>query len=118
MTHAPTQDARQPTAFLSRVLVLLALVLFGLPQGHADGIAGTSGVVVQDKVEQAEGILSVQRHSLRGENQSDDPLEATSLEAAALTAHPIPAKIPAALHPAPNPAAIRILPPVRGPPAA
>lgn len=118
MTHAPTRDARHPTAFLSRVLVLLALVLFGLPQTHADGIAGASGSVVQNKGEQAEGILSVQRHLLRGEHQSDDPPEAMSPEASAHTALPFPAQIPAALHPALNPVTFRILPPVRGPPEA
>lgn len=57
----------RPRAALSRLLVLLALMLFGLLQSHADGTLARAGPVAQSKVEQAQGILSVQRHLLRAQ---------------------------------------------------
>ena len=44
MTNASTHDVRRPGAILSRLLVVLALVLFGLPQGHVDGMAANAGL--------------------------------------------------------------------------
>jgi hypothetical protein len=99
--------------------VLLALVLFGVPQSHADGTLAHAGPVAQSKVEQAQGILSVQRHLLRAQLPDDDSPDMVAPGAAAQTRQLLFA---ATMSPAPHlsllPVAIHILPPVLGPPAA
>jgi len=118
MTNASTHDVRKPAAILSRLLVVLALVLFGLPQGHADGIAKNTGPAAQSTVEQALGIHSAQRHLLRAllpDNSSPDAVVPGAVVLA------WPSRSAATISPAPHqsllPIANRILPPVRGPPA-
>lgn len=119
MTNASTHDVRRPGAILSRLLVVLALVLFGLPQGHADGMAAHAGPAAQSQVEQAQGILSVQRHLLRAQltdNASPDGFVPGGV------VQTLPSRTVATIPPAPHqsllPITIRILPPVRGPPEA
>jgi hypothetical protein len=108
-----------PPAILSRLLVLLALVLFGVPQSPADGTPAPAGPVAQSQAEQAQGNLAVQRHFLRAQLHEDDSPDTVAPGAANQTRQHLFA---AALSPAPHwsrlPVAIRILPPVRGPPAA
>lgn len=117
MTNASTHDARRPGAILSRLLVVLALVLFGLPQAHADGMAN-AGPAAQSQIEQALGIPSAQRHLLRAQLPDDTSPDAVVPGAAV---QPWPSRTAATRSPAPHqsflPIAVRILPPVRGPPA-
>lgn len=119
MTSASTHNVRRPGAILSRLLLVLALVLFGLPQGHADGIATSAGPTAQSTVEQALGIPSAQRHLLRAQlpdNASPDGVVPGGVF------QTWPSGTVAMISPAPHqpllPIAIHILPPVRGPPAA
>ena len=118
MTNASTHDVRKPAAILSRLLVVLALVLFGLPQGHADGMAANAGPTAQSQIEQALGIPSAQRHLLRAQLPDDTSPDAVVPGAVVLT---WPSRTAVTVSPAPHqslrPIAIRILPPVRGPPA-
>ncbi|MBS0125029.1 hypothetical protein KB874_13095 [Aestuariicoccus sp. KMU-90] len=110
---------RRPGAILSRLLIVLALVLFGLPQGYADRMATNPGPAAQVTVEQAVGIPSAQRHLLRAQVPDDTSSHAV-LPGAAVQSWP--SLSAATISPAPHqsllPIAIRILPPVRGPPAA
>lgn len=116
MTNAPARNVRSPGAILLRLLVVLALVLFGLPQGH--GMAANAGPAAQAQVEQALGIPSAQRHLLRAQLPSDTSPDAVVPGAAVQAwASRIAATISPAPHPSLLPIANRILPPVRGPPA-
>ena len=118
MTNASTHDVRRPGAILSRLLVVLALVLFGLPQSNADRMATNPGPAAQGTVEQAVGIPSAQRHLLRAQLHDDtspnavvpDAADRAWLSRTAATISTVP-------HQSLLPIAIRILPPVRGPPA-
>lgn len=118
MTNGSTHNVRPPGAILSRLLVVLALVLFGLPQGHADGMAANAGPAAQSTAEQALGIPSASRHLLRAQLPDDTSPDAVVPGA---TVQPWPSRTAATISPAPHqsllPIAIRILPPVRGPPA-
>lgn len=118
MTNASTQDVRIPVAILSRLLVVLTLVLFGLPQGHADGMAANAGPAAQSQVEQALCIPSAQRHLLRAQLLDDTSPDAVAPDAAVPA---WPSRTAATILPVPHqfllPIATRILPPVRGPPA-
>jgi len=118
MTSASTHEVRRPGAILPRLLLVLALVLFGLPQGHADGMAANAGPAAQTHVEQALGIPSAQRPLLRAQLPDDTSPDAV-VPGAAVQAWP--SRTAATMSPAPHqsllPIAIRILPPVRGPPA-
>jgi hypothetical protein len=109
---------RRPGAILSRLLVVLALALFGLPQGHADGMAANAGPAAQSQIEQALGIPSAQRHLLRAQLPDDMSPDAVVPGTAVQV---WPTRTAATISPAPHqsllPIAIRILPPVRGPPA-
>jgi len=108
-----------PRAILTRLLVALALVLFGVPQSHADGTLAHAGPVAQSKVEQAQGILSVQRHLLRAQLPDDDsPDMVAHWVGNQDQQHLHAAAISPASHLSLLPVAIRILPPVRGPPEA
>ena len=113
------QGAMGPRAILSRLLVVLALVLFGLPQGHADGMAANAGPTAQSQIEQAMGIPSTQRPLLRTQLPDDMSPEAVVPGAAipAWTSRSATTLSPASLLSF-LPTEIRILPPVRGPPAA
>ena len=118
MTNASTHDVRRPGAILSRLLVVLALVLFGLPQAHADGMAANAGPAAQSQVEQPLGIPSAQRHLPRAQLLDDTSPDAV-VPGAAVPGWP--SRTVATMSPAPHqsllPIANRLLPPVRGPPA-
>ncbi len=119
MTRASRHYAGRPGAILSRLLVVLALVLFGVPQGHADGTVANAGPVAQSQIEQAQGILSVQRHLLRAQLPHDDsPDMVAPVAGDQARQHLDAAVISPASHLSLLPVAIRILPPVRGPPEA
>lgn len=108
-----------PRAILSRLLVALALVLFGLPQGHADGMAANAGPAAQSQIEQALAIPSVQRHLLRAQLPDNDLPDMVAPGAGDETRQLLfAAAIPPAPHLSLVPVASRILPPVRGPPGA
>lgn len=118
MTTASAHDLRRPGAILSRLLVVLAVLLFALPQVHADKVATKPGPAAQDTVEQVVAISSAQRHLLRAQVQDDRPSDAV-LPGAAPQSRPF--RTVAATSPAPQqsllPISIHIMPPVRGPPA-
>lgn len=119
MTNASAHDVRRPGAILSRLLVGLALVLFGLPQGYADGIATHAGPAAKSTVEQAQGIPSVQRHLLRA--QLPDTASPDGVLPGGFV-QTWPSRYSATISPAAHqssllPIANSILPPVRGPPA-
>ena len=124
MTHAPWQgEAEQrvasPPAILSRLLVLLALVLFGVPQSPADGTLAPAGPVAQSQAEQAQGILAVQRHFLRAQLPGDHSWDTATPGDTTEARQPL---VAATRSPAPHVSlarfTIHVLPPVRGPPAA
>ncbi len=118
MTHTPTHDAGHPGGIISRLLVVLALVLFGLPQAQADGMVANTGPAAQSTVEQALGIPSASRHLLRAQLPDDTSPDAVVPGAAV---QPWASRTAATISPAPHqsllPDSIRILPPVRAPPA-
>lgn len=118
MRHAPRPGSPSPAATLSRLLVVLALALFGPPQGQANGAAAEGGPAARSQIEQVQGIPSVQRHLLRAQLPDDASPDALVPGVALRAAPPSPTGIVAAPHPARVTVAIGILPPVRGPPAA
>lgn len=119
MTRAPTHDAGRSGAILSRLLVVLALVLFVLPQGHAGGLAATADPAAQGTVERTLSLPSAQRLMPRAQLANDSAPDAVVPDAAGPA---WPSRTAATISPAPHqsflPVGIRILPPVRGPPAA
>lgn len=118
MTSASAHDVRRPAAILSRLLVVLALVLFGLPQGYAEGMSANGGPTARSQVDQALGIPSTQRHLLRAPVPNDTSPDAVVPGAAVQAwSSRTAATISSASHQFLLPIAIRILPPVRGPPA-
>lgn len=65
-----------------RLAVVLALVLFGLPQNSAAGLPGSADPAAQFDGGQSEGILTVQRHLVRalvGDEPSADMVEPRSV---------------------------------------
>ena len=118
MTHGSTHDGRRTAAILSRLLVVLALLLFALPQGQAEGVATSAGPAAQSEAERAHSVVPVQRHLLRAQLPGPSSPDAVEPDAAAVVVHLSPAGILPAPHSSFLPIAIRILPPVRGPPAA
>lgn len=116
MTQAPLHDGRWTPAILSRLLVVLGLLLFGLPPGHGDQIGTNHGPAAQSQVEQAQGILSVQRHLIREQLPADDLPDAVVAAAVQVWSSRTAVTISAPHLPL-LPISNRILPPVRGPPA-
>jgi hypothetical protein len=102
---------------VSRLFVLLALVLFGVPQGHSEGTPANAGPAAHSKVEQAQAIISAQRLVLRAQIV-DDHLPDTATPGR--ITQPRQPRVATTMSYAPHPSfpslAIRILPPVRGPP--
>ncbi len=117
MTRAPRHRRLRPRAVISRLLVVLAFLLSGGPQGPVDGVVAQAGPVAQSLSEQAQGILTGQRHLLRAHLPQDDtPETATPGEPAEPRQPVVAATLSPAAHPSLLAVAIRILPPVRGPP--
>jgi len=124
MTHASWhgeagQGVIGPRAIVLRLIVALALVLFGAPQSHTDRMLAHAGPVAESVVEQAKAVLSVQRHLLRAEIPNGDAPDVVArstgdhirqrLFAASMSTASKLSFLPLAFH---------ILPPVRGPPVA
>lgn len=103
-------------AILSRVLVVLALVLFGTPQSLADEKVAHAGPAAESHLQQAVGILTVQRHLLRAPFFDDTLQDLTMPGAIVQVRQPLcTAMAPASLPPHVQ-FAIFILRTVRGPP--
>ncbi len=119
MTKSPTPRHTTARALLSRLLLLLALMLFGVPQSHADGTLAHADPTAHSKVEQSQGILIGQRHLLRAQLLVD---ASPDTMAPGVAVQALQRSYGAAMSPARHlsllSVAIRILPPVRGPPAA
>jgi len=124
MTHAlwhneAGQGVIGPRATVLRVIIALALMLFGAPQIHTDRTLAHAGPVAESIVGQTKAALSVQRHLLRAQFPDGDTpdMEAPGtadrnwqiLVAAAIVHAPQTYVLAVAFH---------ILPPVRGPPVA
>ncbi len=118
MTLRPRQPERGPGALLSRLIVVLTLILFGAPQSHAGGTVAHGGPVAQSQNEQAQGILSVQRHLLRAQLHDDTSSNAVEPGRALDAGYQSPAEASLETCFSLVSIAVRILPPVRGPPAA
>jgi hypothetical protein len=117
MTRALTHRKTTLRATVSRLLVALVLVLFGAPQSFADETMTHAGPAAESQIQQSDGILTVQRHLLRGPLSEDTPQDLTMPGASIPVRSPrITAIAPASLLSF-VPLAISILPPVRGPPA-
>lgn len=118
MTHAPAHAVTRAGAILSRLLIVLALVLFGVPQNRADDVVN-AGPAAQSKVEQADAILTAQRNLLRAQLPGDSAQDMATPGALVQAQPPLNT---ATMAPAPHltvlPTTMRILPPVRAPPAA
>lgn len=99
MTHAPTHRAMRPRAVLSRRLVALAFAVFGVPQSHADGTVTHASPAAQRQVEQAHGILTVQRQLLRAQLPGDNSPDVVEPGAAVQAQQPLFA---ATMSPAPQ----------------
>lgn len=118
MTQAPAEVGRPPTAILTRLLAVLALLLCGVPQGQAAGIASHAGSSVEASVEQTQGMLSAQRHLLRAQLPEDTAPEAVVPGDDGVFGRRFPAEKSAAPKSSFKPATAAVLPPLRGPPAA
>lgn len=122
MTRAPWhgeagQGEQRLREILSRLLVLLVFTLFGVPQGHAEATLAPGGPVAESQGEQAQGILTAQRHQLRPKLSDESSADMAMAGAADLTRQLLFAT---AVSPVPLlsllPFALRIQPPVRGQP--
>ena len=115
----PRQHAVIGRATIARLLIVLSLVLFGVPQGQSGGLVTQTGPAAETRGEQAKGILTVQRHLMRAQLPHDvDPdTVATGVVLRGVQSGPF-VTVKHAPDQALSPFAIRILPPVRGPPAA
>jgi hypothetical protein len=116
MRRAPIAYLSAPRAILLRLLAMVALALFGMPQGHPNGALAKASPVAQAQLDQAQTTVSTPRYLLRAQTTDDQPSDAV-----------VPVSLNEALHisdvqmrPARQssfaPVAVRILPPVRGPP--
>ena len=119
MMGQPRQDLLRPGALLPRLIVVLACALFGVPPGHADRSPAQSGPAAESRIDLAHDSLKVQRQLQRAQEPAGEDMPDPAVQNPALRALPAPAavRIAAARHSSPLPAKIRILPPVRGPPA-
>ena len=112
------RKAMEPDAILLRLVVILALVLFAAPLGHADRSVAQANTAAEIQVDQSDGILTTQRHLLRAQLPDDDTFDL------ATPIHPVPAppapeavRIAVAQNATLVLATLRVRPPVRGPPA-
>lgn len=118
MWNERRQRAMRPGAILSRLLVVLALALFGVPQIHSDRSAAHAGPITESRVDHSDGLLIMQRNLLRTQQTGDDYPDPAD-RVTSVPALPAP---PAAQATIPRSedslrAGVRLLPPIRGPPA-
>jgi hypothetical protein len=118
MTRAPTQYAGRPSAILSWLLAVLALLLFGLPQGKLDAVATSVPPAAGSQIEQAQAILIAQRHFLHGPLAPDTSPDAAVPSRSDVVAPVFATGILLAPRQFLAPVAIWVLPPARGPPVA
>jgi len=106
-----------PGAILSRLVAILALALFALPQGLADRTLARAGVAAENRVGPSDSILIVQRQLPRAQLPGDDTADLTEQRVfvpAPLASAGVPVVVTG--HAGPLVSALRFLPPVRGPP--
>ncbi|MCA1777494.1 MAG: hypothetical protein LC676_18345 [Loktanella sp.] len=104
-------------ALPSRLLVVLALVLFGTPQSFADERVAHLGSALESQVQQAEGILTGQRQLLRGPLSEDTSQDVIVPGAMVQIRHQILTDKASASLLSFVSVSTSSLPPVRGPPA-
>ncbi len=118
MTRVPRLGLARVGAILSRLLIVLTFVLFGVPQSEAEGTAN-AGPFVDNNAEQAQGIRSDPRPLLRSQLPDDHSADIVVTGVAFEVWHRSHvAIIPTAPHSLRLCGALPILPPVRGPPVA
>jgi len=109
----------RPRAIVLRLIVALALMLFGAPHIHTDRTLAHAAPVAESIVGQTKAALSVQRHLLRAQFPDGDTPD---MEAPGTADRNWQVLAAPTISPAPQPSflaiAFRILPPVRGPPVA
>lgn len=108
----------RPAVILSRLVAMLALALFALPPGQADSSVTQTGSAAQSLIDQSHGIVSVQRHLPRAQLTDDDtPDLAEQFAAVSAPYAPVTLRSTASESASLVHSALRILPPVRAPPA-
>lgn len=118
MTPAWRPNTTSLRAVLPRVLVALALLLFGVPQSQVAAMVAQAGPSALSQVEQCDGLLNAQRHVLRPVLSDDTLHDAAESDDAVLDLWPLTAtQMRPARYASLLPVTLRILPPVRGPPA-
>lgn len=119
MMGTSRQGMMRPGAVLPRLIVVLTFALFGVPQGHADRSPAQAGPAAENRFDQAhDGFLKTQQ-LLRAQQLPSEDMPDPAVQISAFHALPAPAaaRIAAARNSSLRRATIRILPPVRGPPA-
>ncbi len=104
---------------LSRLLVALALAIFGVAEVQAERVADQSGPAAESRIDQAQSVITAKRHLVRPHLTGDDTTDpAGQVAAPHVPLAPAAVCAVAAEVAQRHPANFRILPPVRGPPAA
>lgn len=117
MTRVPSHGQGALRATLSRLLLVVALVLFGAPQSLADEALSHAGRTAESQIQPSDGLLTGQPQQLRAPVSDDTaqdvlvPCSPFQRDLLLLTA-----LAPAFCLP-PAPFTLSILPSVRGPPA-
>ncbi len=117
MARNPWHGTVTLPAILSRLLVVLSLLLFGIPQSLAHETVTDAGPAAESQTQQFDGIFTAQRHLLRG-SLSEDTSQDVIVPAAMvhLRRQILTDKASASLLSF-VPVSTSSLPPVRGPPA-
>ena len=118
MSNERRQRAMRPGAILSRLFVVLALALFGVPQFYPDRSAAQAGPTAESRVDHSDGLLIMQRNLLRTQQTGDDSPDPADY-VASVSVPPAPQAAQAIISRSDDSfrAGVRILPPIRGPPA-
>ncbi len=118
MKHNRSKWPRPMGAGLARLLLALALALFGAAQLDTGRWASLTGPEAVAESASTAAILTTSTHLLRAPLPQDDaPEAALAPQSTPKPSAPAPARLTFARLPNPSPYSNVILPPVRGPPA-
>ncbi len=117
--HTTRHHGMRPAAILARLFVVLTLVFSGLLPGHGDRSAASGDLSAQSRIDLSDGILMTQRPVVRVLLAGDD----TPTIVPHPTHDPVrpdtaAARVSVVIGHELRSSPIRLLPPVRGPPAA
>jgi len=108
----------RPGAILSRLVAMLALALFAVPQGLAERTLARDGAAAESRIDQLHGIVGAQRYLQRAETPDEDlPDPADQAAIMPALAAPVALQLTGSESASLVRSTLRILPPVRGPPA-